>query len=84
MPECKYCNQNFATEGYKLGHEQHCPHKDDPELKKWWELLDWSQMKNLFGRVSEDFQKKILEKGIWSKGKGKFKVHIKEVGIDED
>ncbi len=73
MVECQYCNQDFHTEGHKISHEQHCPHKDDSKLKYWWELLDWSRMQSLFEKVSEDFQKKILEKGIWSLGKGKFK-----------
>ena len=72
MVECQYCNQDFAVEGYKLSHEQHCPHKDDPNLKYWWEFLDWSHMKVTFEMVSEDLKKKILDKGSWSLGKGKF------------
>ena len=77
MVECQYCNQDFATEGYKQSHEQKCPHKDNPNLTYWWEQLDWSRMKSAFEMVSADLKKKILEKGRWSLGKGKFKEKSK-------
>lgn len=41
-------------------------------MKEWWEFLDWSTMENSFSRLSKSLQDKILEKGYWSKGRGKF------------
>jgi hypothetical protein len=42
------------------------------EGKEWWEYLDWSEMARTFKRLSGSMKKRILERGYWSCGKGKF------------
>jgi hypothetical protein len=39
---------------------------------EWWQYLDWSRMEGTFERLSEQDKQKIMSKGYWSLGKGKF------------
>jgi hypothetical protein len=39
---------------------------------EWWQYLDWSKMDKTYEGLSESMRQKILERGYWSLGKGKF------------
>jgi hypothetical protein len=39
---------------------------------EWWKHLDWSTMRNTYPKLSKQLQKRILDEGYWSLGKGHF------------
>ena len=63
-----------ACRGFGLTQEQL---KNKFQDAYWRRGLDWSQMKRTFTNLPQLKQQKILEKGYWSKSKGRFEEKAK-------